>query len=188
MNKFAFLIFIVIPFTVFAAGQSPYAGEEQRSIKSLSAREITSLRNGEGMGFAKLAELNHFPGPKHVLELSTELDLSPSQLAATEALFEKMQHDAIALGEELILAEMRLDQAFEKASIDQQKLEVALLEIGRIRAQLRYVHLESHLQQKQLLSPDQRQKYDTLRGYKGTNHGHHGHSNTSEQEAESLID
>lgn len=179
MNKFAFLVFVIIPFTVFASGQSPYAGEEQRSIKSLSAREVASLRNGDGMGFAKLAELNHFPGPKHVLELAVELGLSSSQLAATEALFKKMRHDAIALGEELILAEMRLDQDFEEASIDPQKLKEALLEIGRIRAQLRYVHLESHLHQKQLLSPGQRQKYDTLRGYKGTNHGHQGHPNKS---------
>lgn len=178
MNRFAFLLCIVIPHTVFASGQSPYAGEEQRSIKSLSVQEVASLRNGNGMGFAKLAELNHFPGPKHVLELSGELGLSSSQRAATEALFEEMQRDAIALGEDLIIAEMRLDQDFEEASIDPQKLKEALLEIGRIRAQLRYVHLESHLRQEQLLTPSQRQKYDVLRGYQGTGHDHQGHSKT----------
>ena len=178
MNRFTFLLCVVIPCTAFAAGQSPYAGEEQRSIKSLSAQEVASLRNGHGMGFAKLAELNHFPGPKHVLELSGELGLSSSQLAATEALFEEMRRDAIALGEDLINAEMRLDQDFEDASIDAQKLEEALLEVGRIRARLRYVHLESHLRQKQLLTPGQRQKYDVLRGYKGMHHDHQGHPKT----------
>jgi hypothetical protein len=59
---------------------SPYAGEEQRVIKSLSPEEIESLKAGAGMGFAKLAELNGFPGPKHVLELAGRLELSPTQL------------------------------------------------------------------------------------------------------------
>lgn len=175
MSRLAFVLCLVIPCWVFASDQSPYAGEEQRSIKSLSAQEVASLRNGNGMGFAKLAELNHFPGPKHVLELSGDLDLSAAQLAATNTLFEEMRRNAIALGEELINAEMQLDQDFEEASIDAQKLKLALFEIGRIRAQLRYVHLESHLRQKQVLTPIQRKKYDMLRGYHGTNHNHQGH-------------
>lgn len=159
-----------------ASEQSPYVGEEQRPIKSLSTQEIQSLRNGEGMGFAKLAELNQFPGPKHVLEVSGELGLSESQLAATESIFEEMRHNAIALGEQLIEAERQLDQAFGSASVTAASLESALLEIGRLRAQIRYVHLESHLRQKQLLTAEQIAKYDEVRGYGGTNHEHGGHT------------
>ena len=71
-----------------AADQSPYVGEELRSIRSLTSQEIESLRSGRGMGFAKVAELNHYPGPKHVLELADDLDLTLSQVSETEALFE----------------------------------------------------------------------------------------------------
>ncbi len=172
MNKLVSLIFIGIPCISPASDQSPYVGEELHSIKSLSGEEIESLRQGEGMGFAKPAELNHFPGPKHVLDFSNDLGLSPSQLAATKSLYEEMRHNAVALGEELLMAESRLDQDFEEASISSHTLKKALLEIGRIRAQLRYTHLESHLRQKQLLTPEQISKYDELRGYQGSAHNH----------------
>lgn len=176
MNKFASLLLFMIPVTLLASEQAPYAGEEQRRIKSLSAQEIESLRNGSGMGLAKLAELNHFPGPKHVLEVAGELELSPSQLASTEALYEEMLADAVALGKDILLAESRLDQDFTEKIISSGTLESALLEIGTLRARLRYVHLEAHLRQQKLLTSEQIQKYDELRGYRGAAHDHSEHS------------
>ena len=101
---------IVLPVLALISGislaneQSPYAGEELRPLKSFSSQEIESLRSGQGMGFAKLAELNHYPGPKHVLELADDLELTPFQVAETEALFEEMRINAVALGEELLEA------------------------------------------------------------------------------------
>jgi len=178
MNKLFLLFFIMMPLATLASEQAPYTGQEQRAIKSLSAKEVQSLQNGGGMGFAKLAELNHFPGPKHVLDSSNELELSPSQLAATEALYEEMRRNAVVLGEELLLAESRLDQGFEAGTIRSESLRSALLEIGTIRAKLRYVHLEAHLRQKQLLTAEQIRKYDELRGYHGAMHNHSRHSNT----------
>jgi len=173
---------ILIPCFVIASDQSPYAGEEVRSIKSLSIQEIESLRRGDGMGFAKLAELNHFPGPKHVLDISNELGLSPQQLTETKSLYEEMRRSAVILGEELLLAESRLDRKFEQGSIGPESLEAALLEIGRIRAQLRYVHLRAHLSQTRLLKHEQIQKYDAVRGYIGTSHDRGGHSTVHERQ------
>jgi hypothetical protein len=49
----------------------PYAGQDARDIKSLSAEDIAELRRGGGWGFAKSAELNGMPGPAHLLELKT---------------------------------------------------------------------------------------------------------------------
>jgi hypothetical protein len=158
-----------------AADQSPYAGEELRSIKSMSSEEIESLLSGGGMGFAKLAELNHYPGPKHVLELVDDLDLTPSQVSETEALFEEMRSSAVLLGEELLEAEMALDRDFSQGAINPESLESALLNLGKIRAQLRYVHLEAHLRQKRLLTTEQIAKYDETRGYRGMAHDHSEH-------------
>lgn len=180
MNKIASLFLTLIPCFVLASDQSPYAGEELRSIKSLSEREIESLRRGDGMGLAKLAELNHFPGPKHVLDISDELGLSLQQLIETKSLYEEMRRSAVALGEEILVAESRLDQEFEQGSIGLESLETALLEIGRLRAQLRYVHLRAHLSQKQLLKPEQIQIYDAVRGYNGPTHDHSEHQNLHE--------
>ena len=101
MKYIASIFLMVFPCISFASETSPYVGEELRPIKSLSENEIQSLRNGDGMGFAKVAELNHFPGPRHVLEISEELGLSSSQRAATEILFEEMRRNAVALGEQI---------------------------------------------------------------------------------------
>jgi hypothetical protein len=180
MKFFVLAVLVLMIGTSLANAQSPYAGEELRSLKSLSAEEVESLKTGKGMGFAKLAELNGYPGPKHVLELADELGLTAAQVAETEGLFQEMRQNAIALGEELIAAEMELDRDFQQESIRPESLQSALLAIGRIRAQLRYVHLEAHLRQRRLLSAHQIARYDELRGYRGAAHSHDGHSKSHE--------
>ena len=102
MRKIVLLGLVFLASISLAADKSPYAGEELRSIKSLSPQEVESLRSGHGMGFAKLAELNHYPGPKHVLELASDLELTPTQLAQTDEIFRRMQDRAVALGEQLL--------------------------------------------------------------------------------------
>jgi hypothetical protein len=177
MKTSALLLLTLISSMVSASDDSPYAGQELRPIKSLSEAEIDSLRRGEGMGFAKLAELNHFPGPRHVLDLSRELDLSPQQLTDTRALYDEMLRDAIALGGRIVEAESELNREFEQGSIAPKSLEMALQEIGRLRAELRYVHLRAHLGQKQLLNSEQVRQYDAIRGYSEAleDHAEHQH-------------
>ncbi len=174
MKNFALFFVVALPCIVLASGQSPYVGEEHRQITSLSQEEVDSLRTGNGMGFAKLAELNHFPGPKHVLDMADQLDLSPSQENATRLLYVEMNRKAVALGEELIAAELRLDMSFKDGSVTGESLESTLLEIGGVRSRLRFAHLEAHLRQKQILSVDQVSRYDAIRGY-----GVDGHESTS---------
>src|SRR6266478_2961860 len=73
------------------AETSPYAGMQNRGLKALSEQQIEDLRAGRGMGMALAAELNSYPGPAHVLELASALDLSEAQRGRTQALFEEMQ-------------------------------------------------------------------------------------------------
>jgi len=60
----------IISITAFATTNSPYSGQGKREIKSLSQQEITGYLHGKGLGYAKTAELNQFPGPRHVLDLA----------------------------------------------------------------------------------------------------------------------
>src|SRR5690348_16636348 len=69
-----------------ATALSPYAGQQHRAIKALSAEEIEGLKNGMGLGIAKAGELNGYPGPLHVLQLRNELKLTPAQLQAITAI------------------------------------------------------------------------------------------------------
>jgi Spy/CpxP family protein refolding chaperone len=148
-----------------ARSQSPYIGQESREIKALSPQEISDYLSGKGMGLAKAAELNGYPGPAHVLELAAQLELTSEQKTKTEALFETMQARAIMLGKELVQEERALDRLFASRTVSSETLENVLARIGRLQGQVRRVHLDAHLKQTALLTSAQIDKYDRLRGY-----------------------
>jgi Spy/CpxP family protein refolding chaperone len=147
---------------------SPYVGQELREIKALSPQELSDYLSGKGMGLAKAAELNGYPGPAHVLDLATQLNLTPDQKARTEALFKNMQARAIAFGKELVEEERALDSLFASHSMTPDTLASSLARIARLQGELRQVHLQAHLEQTALLSPDQVRQYNRLRGYGAT--------------------
>lgn len=159
------------------AGQNPYAGQEKREIKSLSADEIKAYENGEGMGFAKVAELNQYPGPKHVLDLANELKLSDEQRLDARKIYDRMHAEAVRIGNSLIAMERDLDRLFATKLVDSPKLRLAVSEIARLQGELRNVHLQAHLEMRKLLSGDQIRKYVSLRGYESgdTDHKDHKH-------------
>lgn len=146
---------------------SPYAGEQARDIKSLSANDVTSLQIGAGMAFAKAAELNGYPGPLHVLELAAPLKLTNDQRSATEKLMADHKAMARDLGVQIIAAERALDSAFALKQVDTQRIIKLTQRIGALQANLRAEHLQTHLRQTALLSAQQVASYQTLRGYDG---------------------
>src|SRR5260221_8240117 len=97
--------------------QSPYAGQQSRAIKALSDEEVAALRNGEGMGLAKAAELNGYPGPRHALDLAGELGLSEVQLRQVRAVYDRMSAAAQALGAALVEREATLHRLFAPGEI-----------------------------------------------------------------------
>ena len=165
--------------SAFSAAQSLYVGQETRAIKSLSPQEIEGYLAGKGMGLAKAAELNGYPGPAHVLELAEQLALTTGQRTQTEALFEDMQAKAIAVGRELIAKERALDELFAMKAISVEGLQDALSRIAGLQAQIRAIHLQAHLAQVETLSPQQVVRYNEMRGYshvdKQPTHPHASH-------------
>jgi Spy/CpxP family protein refolding chaperone len=149
-----------------AAGSSPYAGEQNRGIKALSDKEITSILQGQGMGLAKAAELNGYPGPMHVLEHARRLGLTDEQRATTKALFDAHKSEVKNLGAKLIEAERALDQAFASKQIDEVQLQTRIETIARLQGEIRASHLVTHLKQTALLSNQQVALYAQLRGYR----------------------
>lgn len=148
-------------------GESPYAGLEAREIKALSDDQLADLRDGRGMGLALAAELNGYPGPLHTLELAEPLELTPEQLAATQAMFEDMQSRAAELGGRIIERERALDELFAERQPTARAVEAATLEIARLEGELRAHHLSYHLRMMELLDADQIRRYSHLRGYQG---------------------
>jgi Spy/CpxP family protein refolding chaperone len=150
-----------------AAESSPYAGLEGRAIKALSEEEIADLLAGRGAGMALPAELNHYPGPKHVLELAANLRLTPDQQAETRRLFGRMQAEAVSLGEAVVTREAELDQLFSSGAAEEGALRLLVADIARLRGELRFTHLKYHLAMRRLLSMEQVTAYDTARNYAG---------------------
>jgi len=153
------------------AQHKPYAGEAAREAKALSAEEIEQYRAGAGMGYAKAAELNHFPGPMHVLEFASQLGLSEKQRAATEQLMAAHKRDARAIGTKLVDAESRVEALFRSGKVEDAVLAKAVRESAALQGEYRLSHLETHRRMRALLTQEQVARYDELRGY-GAAHRH----------------
>src|SRR5215813_11651285 len=74
-------VLAVLSWPAGVQSQLPYAGQEFREIKTLSPQEISDYLSAKGMGLAKAAELNGYPGPAHVLKLATQFLLTATQRA-----------------------------------------------------------------------------------------------------------
>lgn len=145
---------------------SPYAGEQARDIKALSPQEQQGWTNGQGMGLARAAELNGYPGPMHVLELADRLQLSDSQAAATRTLRAQHLAEVRSLGTQLVDAERQLDTLFRDKRATADDVQRHTEAIALLQARIRASHLQAHLQQTALLEPAQVERYNVLRGYR----------------------
>jgi hypothetical protein len=143
----------------------PYAGLQKREIKALSQEQMVDLAAGRGMSLALPAELNGYPGPRHVLDFTDELGLSDKQRSGVQQLFDSMKSEAVLIGQRLVAAERDLDRAFAERTITSERLQSATAAIAKINGELRHTHLKYHLGTAALLRPDQMHRYTELRGY-----------------------
>ena len=156
---------VLIAPAVPAAEKSPYAGLEKRAIKAMPSGRIADIEAGKGAGYALTAELNGYPGPRHVLDLTDEFNLTPRQMQRTETLFRAMQREAKALGRELIAGEAALEALFAQGRIDETALRTSVASIAETEGRLRTTHLKYHLIMKSRLNRTQLAAYNRLRGY-----------------------
>ncbi len=154
--------------TVSYAAENLYIGQEKRAIKALSEQEVSDYMNGRGMGTSKAAELNHYPGPKHVMDDAAKLGLSADQINKTRQIYTAMASDATRVGKEIVHKEAELEAlyAHQQASADNTRILVTSL--AALQADFRLIHLNAHLGMRDVLSPQQVASYDRLRGYDGS--------------------
>ena len=130
----------------------------------LTEEAVRQLLAGEGMGLAKPAEMNMYPGPKHVLELKKELAITPAQEAQVNTIRERMLAKAQKLGADIVRLEKALDAEFRAGALSSAALAKRTRAIATLQGDLRAVHLQAHLETKPLLTPTQIHKYYELRG------------------------
>ncbi|MEL6527492.1 MAG: hypothetical protein AAFQ07_17460 [Chloroflexota bacterium] len=156
---------------------SDYVDLQFTEIRGLSTEQIEGYQIGAGLGFALPAELNGYPGPRHVLDLAVDLELTSTQQVAIQALYDDMLPQAIELGEQILAQEEAIELAFRDGTVTDIFLQESLAEAGRLESELRYVHLSTHLATIDILTEHQVRQYNVLRGYdaESDHSGHSGH-------------
>lgn len=147
--------------------RSPYAGQFPPSapIRALSAEEIRQIAAGEGAGLAKAAELNGVPGPRHVLDMASGLELTPAQRTKIQVIYDDMHARAVIAGKGYLSAQEGLERDFRAHRLTTATLAKRVAEVNRMRGVLETVHLAAHLATATVLTPHQIMHYNKMRGY-----------------------
>jgi Spy/CpxP family protein refolding chaperone len=156
------------------AGPVPVLAEPGEGMATLSAEKVRGLQAGAGLGYAKAADLNGWPGPLHALQMKDALSLSAEQVRKITVLRREMTARAKPLGGELIDAERTLNQLFTTGEPSAAEIEAATARIAAIEGRLRAVHLVTHLRTAPLLTRHQTMLYVRARGVSNMKN-HRGH-------------
>ena len=76
-----------------------------------------------------------------------------------------MKTEAEQLGMVIIEKERELDSIFKANNPDEILVKKKIMEISDLMGKLRFVHLSAHIKQKALLTREQIDAYNKLRGY-----------------------
>lgn len=142
----------------------PHVTAEGDTTYGLSQREAQGLLAGRGMGMARPAEMNGYPGPLHVLELADELALTPEQKQQAREAREQVVTEVPVLGRQIVEKELALDRLFRSGSAEATQIDALTQEISQLRAALRAIHLRAHVVMQRALAVEQVRAYMEARG------------------------
>lgn len=127
------------------------------------------------MGLARAAELNGYPGPRHVLDAfkASQFQATPEQVRRVQETFDEMKSDAQRVGAQILEEEERLEAAFHSATMTEADLRSRVVRIAALQGELRTIHLRAHLTTRAILSDAQVARYNELRGYPTHQTDHH---------------
>lgn len=146
---------------------APHHETSRPEIPGLGADEVAELLAGRGMGQARVAEVEGYPGPRHVLDAwaAGALALSSEQAIRVEEIARAMASEAQRVGGLVLDTERELARAFRRGGIDATSLRAQVERIAALRGELRTVHLRAHLETRAVLDPAQIARYAELRGH-----------------------
>ena len=120
------------------------------------------LLKGDAAGQSSVAERNGFPAPQIIISFKDQLGLTKDQVKKIDEIVTNLPFAATVKGQEIIDAEEELNRLFESGSVNEKTLRAKLERIGKMRAELRFVHLQVYLKEKQILSVKQWERLKEL--------------------------
>jgi Spy/CpxP family protein refolding chaperone len=113
------------------------------------------LLKGDPAGQTAVAENNGFLSPQKIVSLKEQLGLTKDQLRKMDEMLTNLPISVNVKGQEIVEAEEELNKLFESGTINEKTLRVKLERIGKMRADLRFIHLQVYLREKQIISAKQ---------------------------------
>jgi hypothetical protein len=113
------------------------------------------LLKGDAAGQTLVAEKNGYPSPQSIVSFKDQLMLSKDQLRKINEIITNLPFSVTVKGQEIIDAEEDLNKLFEAGNITEKMLRAKLERIGKMRADLRFMHLQIYLKEKQILNAKQ---------------------------------
>lgn len=173
------LLLMTVPGLAQERLKSPYQRQAETGLRGLDEKEIADLKAGTGMGLARAAELNSYPGPRHVLDAIEQgkLPASREQRERIQQIFNTMNGDAVSVGAKILAEEQQLEAEFRSATMTEADLHSRVAGIATLQGELRAIHLSAHLVTRRILSDAQIMRYNELRGYTASEdkHGNQRH-------------
>ena len=103
----------------------------------------------------------------HALELGAQLELTPAQQETLAQLMTRHKVEARALGADVVRLEAELDALFARGKPVREAVEAKATEAGLAQARYRASHLTTHIETARIMTAEQIERYDRLRGYTG---------------------
>lgn len=139
-----------------SGGDAGHAGHVHGgAIRSLPGRDIVALAGGEGGGLAKIADLNGYPGPRHVLDMDAHLNLTTRQREQLRQVMSTMEADAKEVATRYLSALAQLEEDTRQGSLSGDQFLKRYRAVEALRTELGAVHLITHFKTKDLLTPAQ---------------------------------
>jgi Spy/CpxP family protein refolding chaperone len=136
---------------------------ETGNAQALFPPDKDQLLKGEAAGQNMAAENNGYPSPQKIVSLKDQIGLTKDQLKKIKEIVTNLPISAVVKGQEIIDAEEDLNKLFESGAINERTLRIKLERIGKMRAELRFVHLQIYLKEKQILTAKQWERLKELK-------------------------
>ena len=133
-------------------------------LGGVSKQEKEALLKGAGLGAGMIAMTNGYPGPKHVLEMGDELELTAAQRESLGKIYGNVKARSVELGTELVEKDEELTALFASGSVSTGEVEKLSREIGELQGRVRAEHLNAHVETFDALTPAQRETLSSMQG------------------------
>ena len=120
------------------------------------------LLSGKADGQTLVAERNGFPDLQKIISHKEQLGLTKDQIKKLNEVLTNLSVSATVKGQEIVDAEGDLNKLFESGTISEKALRTKLEQIGKMRADLRFVYLQVYLKGKQILTAKQWERLKEL--------------------------